>query len=559
MKTLKFFSKMWSSSVGSQCSDVGYRRRIVADLLPSFCRVNMLKLVSVLAILLTIGVGSAWGAQYVYVCNTNANWVTTSGGSTNVSYDAAFSTTCYYTDGTAWSGSGTNCCLKSGYFFLGKSGAYLTLPTFPGEKITSVVLQGSNGHSTSVGVNITAGGTAASTAQTWSTKGQSHVYAINSSYQASTLRIQVTNSNNTQFTSITINTAPNSSCAGTQLAMPDVTTTPSSGQIQLSWSAVPNATKYQVSWNGGTYVDATSPYTKTSLSNGTTYTWAVRAVGDGSTYCNSEANEESTKPGSTIRTITWKVGTSTHATTKVADGDHLVLPESPTPCIDGKIFAGWSASTINGTTNTKPTFVSSQTPVSGNQTYYAVFATPTANSYTKGDINDLFPGQTVLIVNSSNSKALSDDYVANNQDKKLQKVDVTISSNTITSMSNSHAIWTVENMGQKYYFKTSTGYLRATMVGDQHLSCSKGADPWTLTDASSGLYYMNSNSSVTSRLEYYSNAFTTYGTNATGTAYEMSFFVPTCSDYFTTCASCGADPTVGTASLNGSSILNIPF
>ena len=329
------------------------------------------------------------------------------------------------------------------------------------------------------------------------------------------------------------------SCAGTQLDVPEVSSTPSSGQVQLTWPAVTNATKYQVSWDGGVFTDATSPYTKSSLTNGTSYTWAVKAIGDGSTYCESAAFEGNTKAGSPY-TFTWKVNGSTHATTYVANGDHLVLPSSPTSCVDGKVFAGWSASTISGTTDTKPTFVSSQTTASGNITYHAVFATKTANSYTKGDINDLFPGQTTLIVSSA--KALSDEYVSSYQDKRLQKVDVT-SSNTITSMSNSHLIWTVENRGLKFNFKTGTGYLRATALGNDKLSCNTGEDPWTITSANTGTYYMNSNNSAASRLEYYSSYFTTYGTDATGTAYEMSFFVPTCSGYFTSCAADCDEPT----------------
>ena len=333
------------------------------------------------------------------------------------------------------------------------------------------------------------------------------------------------------------------SCAGTQLDVPEVASTPSSGQVQLTWPAVTNATKYQVSWDGGAFTDATSPYTKSSLTNGTSYTWAVKAIGDGSTYCESPAFEGITKAG-TPYTITWKVNGETYATTKVASGDHLVLPASPSSCAVGKVFAGWSATNIGSTpTDTKPTFVSSQTTASGDVTYHAVFATKTANSYSLGDINDLFPGQTVLIVNVTNTKALSDDYVSGYQDKELTPVTASISSNQINSMSNSHLIWTVENRGSKYNFKTGTGYLRATASGNTKLSCNSGADPWTLTTASTGIYYMNSRNSGASRIEFYNSWFTTYGTDATGAAYEMSFFVPTCTQYFTTCAAACDKPT----------------
>ena len=153
-------------------------------------------------------VGNAWGGQYTYNFADATNWYTTSAKTTNVStgntnnYD-----TFYDTNGVAWTASGASRYFSGTYFLLGKTSAYVVLPTYSGEKITSVVLHGSTGHSTSVSVNIyTTGGTAASSAQTWSTRNVDHTYNIGSDYQASTLRIQVTNNYNTQFTSVTINT-----------------------------------------------------------------------------------------------------------------------------------------------------------------------------------------------------------------------------------------------------------------------------------------------------------------------------------------------------------------
>ncbi len=56
-------SKLWSLSWADRVRTLA----IDAVSLPSFCRVNMLKLVSILVILLTLGVGNAWGATtYTY-------------------------------------------------------------------------------------------------------------------------------------------------------------------------------------------------------------------------------------------------------------------------------------------------------------------------------------------------------------------------------------------------------------------------------------------------------------------------------------------------------------
>lgn len=62
MKHLNFLSNLLSLSLGSPCTDVSLDRRLTVGS-PSFdCRSAMLKLVSVLVLVLTIGVGDAWGA-----------------------------------------------------------------------------------------------------------------------------------------------------------------------------------------------------------------------------------------------------------------------------------------------------------------------------------------------------------------------------------------------------------------------------------------------------------------------------------------------------------------
>ena len=176
--------------------------------LSNLCKTTI-KTCSIVAILLTVGVGDVWGSTYTYDFSSNSNWYTTSAKTTNVPYSSNYATF-YDKNKTAWSGTGTNYKFISGYYFLGKTDAYLVMPTYSGEKIDSVKLHGSGGHSLKVTVNIytnAATPTAASTAQTWSTAGQDHLYRIGDSYKNSTLRIQVTNDYNTQFTSLTIYTS----------------------------------------------------------------------------------------------------------------------------------------------------------------------------------------------------------------------------------------------------------------------------------------------------------------------------------------------------------------
>ena len=60
MKKLNLFSDLWSSVAGSQRNDVEFDRRLTVGS-PSGFTINWtLKLVSVLAILLTLGIGNVW-------------------------------------------------------------------------------------------------------------------------------------------------------------------------------------------------------------------------------------------------------------------------------------------------------------------------------------------------------------------------------------------------------------------------------------------------------------------------------------------------------------------
>ena len=71
MKHLNFLSTIGKAPLESSSSDIGRRYRVVAVSLSSFCRVNMLKFVSILTLFLIIGVGNVWGAC-TYDLSTNS-------------------------------------------------------------------------------------------------------------------------------------------------------------------------------------------------------------------------------------------------------------------------------------------------------------------------------------------------------------------------------------------------------------------------------------------------------------------------------------------------------
>jgi hypothetical protein len=76
-----------------------------------------------------------------------------------------------------------------------------------------------------------------------------------------------------------------------QLGTPSVTATTTANSVTLTWTAVENATSYEVTFNDGepeTVTDATS-FTASDLEASTEYSFSVVAKGDGESYTDSEA------------------------------------------------------------------------------------------------------------------------------------------------------------------------------------------------------------------------------------------------------------------------------
>ena len=104
----------------------------------------------------------------------------------------------------SFTGSGSdNFKMNNGYFMMGKSGAYITFPTYS-YPVTKIVVTGKSGASASTKQNIFVGTTAVSTETTGATG--TNTYNINSDYQTAgtTYILKVTSSHNTQITKIEV-------------------------------------------------------------------------------------------------------------------------------------------------------------------------------------------------------------------------------------------------------------------------------------------------------------------------------------------------------------------
>lgn len=278
-------------------------------------------------------------------------------------------------------------------------------------------------------------------------------YTINATMAAYATYCEAT----TTFT-ITVQSAP---C--TQLEKPTglSTTNVTATSAELSWTAVSNATKYLVTYSdanlGSKQENATATtYTLTNLTPSTQYSWAVKAIGDGTTYCDSEDSQ--TTGGFTTAalpeyTITWSANGTTHTTTQVTPGDKIVLPTTdPTSCSSTYTnFVGWfteaAGSESNPSTAKPATQVTAATIPTGAATYYAVFSDATElettlnipNNTLIGSLNASYSDKSFSVNGYSfNLNACKqNDYCQMRDNNTISYIEIPTLSGRITKISTS--------------------------------------------------------------------------------------------------------------------------
>ena len=188
---------------------------------------------------------------------------------------------------------GANFKMNTGYFMMGKSGAYINFPTYS-QPVSKIVVTGNSGASTSVKMNIFVGQTAVSTETTGATGTNS--YEISSDYQAAGTQytLKVTSSHNTQITKIEIYYANSS--------------TPSidADDVLVAYDATSGEIAYTI----------TNPVDGVSLSATTTADWISNIVVDATNSqvtFNTTVNEGSVDRTGTI-TLTYEGATSKEVT-----------------------------------------------------------------------------------------------------------------------------------------------------------------------------------------------------------------------------------------------------
>ena len=186
----------------------------------------------------------------------------------------------------------------------------------------------------------------------------------------------------------TITITTSSSAEPTQLPAPTglTATNITSTSATLSWNAVANASSYvvQILDDGNTNIEQSTTNTTitvTGLNPSTLHYWGVTAVGDGTTYTDSEESETAeftTSAAASPATITLsELGVTTTDNTTYSVGDQYTLPTISSQSCAGKQLVGWSTVEV-AETDTKPTSnyyeLGAEVTLAATQTFYAVFA-----------------------------------------------------------------------------------------------------------------------------------------------------------------------------------------
>lgn len=373
------------------------------------------------------------------------------------------------------------------------------------------------------------------------------IYTINATMAADATYCEAT----TTFT-ITVQAASCTTLATpTGLTVSDLTPT----SAVLKWDAVSNAAKYQIITTppifgaNNTYETNEITYTANSLTPETTYTWTVKALGNGTTYCDSEksANATFTTPAKPTYTITWSSPTYTIAPTSVTQGDKIgtlpPAPAAPQGCPD-KVFMGWSATNIgtSGTDNA-PTFITAQTIPTDNTTYYAVFATKERSGVAGWTLvtseSDLIAGQIYTIASSKtpNSGKVLGKKSTNNYDEADWTSVSTIP--TQLTLGGSANAWTLnDGTGYLYAASSSKNYLQTQSTNDQN-------GQWSITFSSNAAIIKAQGTNTHNVIKYNSSSklFSCY-TGGQSDVYLFKYSAgSTYTDYVTNCVDCTAPTT----------------
>ena len=231
--------------------------------------------------LLMMGAGSAWADADVTYNVADPSWTVSNG---------------VLSDGTdSFTGAGPDNFKKnSGYFMMGKSGAYIDFPVYD-SAVEKIVVTGNSGASASTKMNIYVGDVAVST-ETEGSK-ETNTYEIASGYQAAgtQYRLKVTSNHNAQITKIEVYFAQSSLTPVATIGDLSATTLNIGAEGQFTVSVTPadaalaEGEDYELTWSSSNddILTVLADGTYEAVAKGTAVVTATVTALDGDTYSDA--------------------------------------------------------------------------------------------------------------------------------------------------------------------------------------------------------------------------------------------------------------------------------
>ena len=568
MKTKNFLTNLCGLSRASQCSDIGFDRRLTVGSPSGRHRSAMFKFISLLAFLLIVGVGDVWG--------TTATFSITGKSGKSSPYTVTGTLSGAPTGATASCQTTYN---NANQITNGNSQT-LTLSGFDGCTITGLSVSAkSNGSSPYKGaatITINING---------SSKGSLTVTRPGGTYGDKTVTVTSTTVNKSTDVVITVAASENSfyvesytitytaaaSCDKSVTLSYDGDASGLHGSFVLKAGSASGSTIAE----GGTTANCGSGTTSVVVVPTPDTHYHVASVsatnktgtisgpdGDGN-YTISYTQGSNISSSVTVSfeedtkyTVTWMSNGSQHTTTQVYSGEKPTFPTNPSSC-DGTstAFYGWTTATWTGKLNdvsSKTIYLSGDAmpAVSANGTiYYAVFAKESATAFEKiTSADDIYVGQKIAIVSNKQDYILPSNFAGstaathpNSNDNKL----------TVTSSQ----VWTITDVDEYGYYKlknsttqmgvNQTGGITSgsTAVGNYSTVASWWAfnettdfdytvdDCFYMYNWATDTYYNFLENGGFSWVSYYATGIT----SGNKVWYAMKLYQPERSEYLTTC------------------------
>lgn len=181
-------------------------------------------------------------------------------------------------------------------------------------------------------------------------------------------------------------------------------------------------------------------------------------------------------------TVTWMVNGASYSTSDVVEGEKVAtLPTNPAD-IGSKVFIGWTASTISGTSAEAPaglfTTAEQTSAVTGNITYYAVFAKVLSSTSSWNRVKtlaEITDGSYVI----KNSNFILPSTTTNSNPSAVTAP--TITEDEITGSVEESMIWHLTSTGtaNQFFVQNASGNYLTGTSGSTSLKVNSTSDQWT--------------------------------------------------------------------------------